>query len=362
VTILFVSHDPTAVKTLCDRALLLHGGVVADDDRPARVLERYNGLIARKKANSDYFALERDAGDGPRRSGTLDAVVTDVDLLDDAGRPARAFLAGATATLRVRVLFHHPVDEPTVGVVVRDRVGNDVWGTNTYHQHVATGSRRPGDCLEARFRIPLRFGPGEYAVSAAVHSLGVHLFDPYDWVDRALVFQTLAPDDRTSIGVVYLRPDVTVGDAPARQPAATLRAAIGDPPAALDVGADGVWLRDGWFAVEGQRPHAFRWAGPDAAVVVDLRGDTLHLEVGSSRPADHEPVSLTVAILGHDLGAVTVPATPEWQVVSLPLPADLSRGPAHLRLRARPGWRPSDRGDAADDRLLGLRVRRIWTV
>src|SRR5262249_2947814 len=48
VTILVVSHDPSAVKTLCDRALLLHDGRIAEDGAPVGVLERYNALIARK--------------------------------------------------------------------------------------------------------------------------------------------------------------------------------------------------------------------------------------------------------------------------------------------------------------------------
>ena len=362
VTILFVSHDPTAVKTLCDRALLLHDGTIADDDRPAGVLERYNALIARKKADSDYFALERDATGRPRRSGTFDALVSEVELLDDRDRPARAFLAGATATLRVRVLFCQPVPQPTVGVVIRDRLGNDVWGTNTYHQHVDTGAGTAGQSLDVRFRIPLLLGPGEYSVSAAVHSLGVHLFDPYDWVDRALLFQMLAPDDRAAIGVVHLHPEVTVNPGPPLTAASALAGALGEPPDTLLVGGDGAaWLRAGWYGVEGHGADAFRWSAPDAAAVLALTGDQLWMEVGSSRPADHAPVELAVVILGREIGRLPIPAAPEWQRVHVRVPADVPRGAAHVRLRVSHGWRPAARGAAADARLLGLRVRRIWS-
>src|SRR5215216_7368474 len=51
VTILFVSHDPGAVRALCTRALLLNGGRIEADGKPTDVLNRYQRLImAREEA------------------------------------------------------------------------------------------------------------------------------------------------------------------------------------------------------------------------------------------------------------------------------------------------------------------------
>src|SRR5438874_2084598 len=119
VTILFVSHDAGAVKMLCDRALLMHDGEIIDDGAPATVLEHYNAFIARKKADSDYFRAEsRASRRAGGRAGTFDALITDVELLDDDGRPARAFLAGREAVIRVRVFFFTTLDNPTVGIAI----------------------------------------------------------------------------------------------------------------------------------------------------------------------------------------------------------------------------------------------------
>ena len=46
-TLLFVSHNPGAVKTLCNRAILLDQGIMARDGAPDDVLDYYNAVIAR---------------------------------------------------------------------------------------------------------------------------------------------------------------------------------------------------------------------------------------------------------------------------------------------------------------------------
>src|SRR5262249_700624 len=58
-TLLFVSHDPTAVKTLCGRALLLDRGQLIQDGSPDSVLDYYNALIAKREASEAILQTER---------------------------------------------------------------------------------------------------------------------------------------------------------------------------------------------------------------------------------------------------------------------------------------------------------------
>src|SRR5206468_2396622 len=83
---------------------------------------------------------------------------SEVEILDAEGRPARAFLAGSAAIVRIRVFFFRVLESPTVGIVIRDRLGNEVYGTNTYYQQVETGRWSPGQTLEVRFRLALARG------------------------------------------------------------------------------------------------------------------------------------------------------------------------------------------------------------
>jgi ABC-type polysaccharide/polyol phosphate transport system ATPase subunit len=44
-TIIFVSHDEEAIRTFCDRALLMNQGQLLIDSTPAKVFARYNRLV-----------------------------------------------------------------------------------------------------------------------------------------------------------------------------------------------------------------------------------------------------------------------------------------------------------------------------
>jgi lipopolysaccharide transport system ATP-binding protein len=363
VTILLVSHDPGAIKTLCDRALLLHEGEIIDDDSPSRVIEHYNAMIARKTAERDYFAVETAAdGRSTRRFGTFQAFISEAELLDAEGRPARALLAGTAVTIRIRVFFFEPVGDPTVGVLIRDRLGNEVWGTNTYLSQVKTGDWQPGQTLELRIRAALALGPGEYSLTAAVHTLAIHLYDPYDWLDGVLLFRVLPADEQRSVGVAYLQPEIEVGAAPATAAAtAVLTRAFGTLPSSVKMGGNGrELLRSGWYAVEGTGQDAFRWTEKECSFLLSV-GSEICLEAGVNRPPGAPAVELSLMSLGRVLGRARLEPDPGWSQVVMPLPPDFPRGPARLGLVASDSWRPADTGHGPDPRALGVRIRRIWS-
>ena len=74
-TMLFVSHDPAAVKTLCDRALLLDQGLLIREGPAEAILDYYNAMIAQREKEAEMDALrgeKREIGFGSQiRSYTL---------------------------------------------------------------------------------------------------------------------------------------------------------------------------------------------------------------------------------------------------------------------------------------------------
>ncbi|MEC8831436.1 MAG: ABC transporter ATP-binding protein, partial [Bacteroidota bacterium] len=58
-TLLFVSHDPGAVKTLCDHTYLLHKGKVVDSGKPNEVFNHYNSLLALQSPEYDNEPLAK---------------------------------------------------------------------------------------------------------------------------------------------------------------------------------------------------------------------------------------------------------------------------------------------------------------
>src|SRR5689334_1382647 len=63
-TILFVSHDPGAIRALCSRAILLNEGRMEAEGAPAEVLDRYQKVImAREAAYAEgQFTRHREIG------------------------------------------------------------------------------------------------------------------------------------------------------------------------------------------------------------------------------------------------------------------------------------------------------------
>ena len=95
-TIVFVSHDASAVERLGDRAVLLRDGVVAFDGATHDAIVRYRQLLA-----GDRDPAERGAG--LKEWGSGEARIEDVELLGPEGEPRSQFLAGEPLTLRLRV-------------------------------------------------------------------------------------------------------------------------------------------------------------------------------------------------------------------------------------------------------------------
>ena len=203
-TILFVSHDPVAVKTLCSRALLLDAGRLIQDGSPDVVLDRYNALIARREANRQILQAETEGGRISTRSGTFEARFVDVDVLDGDGRPARAFIVGDRARVRVRVRFASRITAPTVGILIRDRLGNDVFGTNSFHVAPIAETYEPGDEMMVDFAVQLNLGVGTFTLTVAVHSDATHLLNNYDWWDKMIAFQMVPGPEPAFIGTAHL--------------------------------------------------------------------------------------------------------------------------------------------------------------
>ncbi len=201
-TLLFVSHSAASVKSICTRAILLDQGSIVCDDAPDKVLDYYNALIARSHAEYEIRQLATKGGGQVTRSGSGEARIDKLELIVGE-EPVNAMLSGQPAVIRVTGTSRVPLDQITVGILLRDRLGNDVFGTNTMH-HGSSAPRREGERFCAEFRFAsLPLGSGSYSITAALHSLDNHIAGNYDWWDRALVFEVLAQGPE-SVGVCRL--------------------------------------------------------------------------------------------------------------------------------------------------------------
>ena len=203
-TMLFVSHDPAAVKTLCDRALLLDQGLLIREGAAEAVLDYYNAMIARREKEASIEQVAAASNRVATRSGDGRAKIASVEMLDAEGRAAASFSTGEPATFVVGLEFAEDLAEYTVGIMIRDRLGNEVFGSNTTHLGVEPPPGRAGERVEVRFATRLELGYGHYSLTVAAHAPTGHLSGNHDWIDNAVVFQVIPADTYRFAGVAKL--------------------------------------------------------------------------------------------------------------------------------------------------------------
>jgi lipopolysaccharide transport system ATP-binding protein len=208
-TLLIVSHDKGAIQSICDRAILLNAGRLAMEGAPEAVMDYYNALIAERE-NSTVRLLLTDTGKVQTVSGTGEASVTHISLLDQQQRPLDTADVGQAVTLRIDVQTHAFIEKLVLGYGIKDRLGQVVYGTNTHLQDRVLRDVAPHSQLRFEFTFPLNIGPGGYSVQTALSSSQTHLENNYEWKDLALVFNVLNMNKAHFEGGTWLDPYIEI--------------------------------------------------------------------------------------------------------------------------------------------------------
>ena len=201
-TLIFVSHDPGAVKSICDKTYLLHQGRVIDTGDPDKVFNYYNALIAEKQGTLG----ELDKEQARVRSGNKKIELTKVEILNSKGLSGETFISGEPISICIEGSVHQSIENPTIGIMIRDRMGNDIFGTNNNYLESFVGLVRKGEKFKAVYKMPLNLGPNTYNLTIAAHSEQTHIEQNYDWINNAVVFKLIPSRDLTFLGYCRLTP------------------------------------------------------------------------------------------------------------------------------------------------------------
>ncbi len=207
-TLLLVSHDKQAIQSVCNRAILLDGGRLRREGPPEEIMDYYNALIAERE-NQSLQTRELD-GKVQTISGTLEATVADIVLLDVNEQPVEVVDVGAPVTLQVTVAAHAPIPRMVLGYMIKDRVGQTMYGTNTHLKDLALDGVQAGQRVVYRFAFPLNLGAGSYSVATAIVSTDTHLVNNYEWRDLALVFTVVNMRRPHFEGSAFLDPVIEI--------------------------------------------------------------------------------------------------------------------------------------------------------
>jgi lipopolysaccharide transport system ATP-binding protein len=211
-TLLIVSHDKGAIQSICDRAILLNAGQLAMQGEPEAVMDYYNAMLADRQ-NQDVKQEVLNDGKVQTISGTGEAVVSSIQLLNDTGQPIEVVDVGQSICLRIEVQVHDSLPRLELGYGVKDRLGQVMYGTNTdlKKQELVAVSANSRYVFNIYFNANL--GPGTYSVQTALVSTDTHLVNNYEWRDLALVFNVMNINKPHFAGCAWMDPRIEIATA-----------------------------------------------------------------------------------------------------------------------------------------------------
>lgn len=237
-TLLFVSHDTGAVLNLCQRAIWIDRGNVIMDGSARSVVERYlaeqhaadraisgqpvHVRAARNEGAEICTPMDSDDSGVPfdivdSRQNILNhkagrnlievfdfdpdkigdefgggaARITGVRLQATSGSPINFAEGGEAVDLIIEAQAISPLESPIFGFYVKDRLGQQLFGDNTYVSYADRRMRaEPGTRLRARFRFRMPvLRTGEYAIDVAIATGTQTDHTQQHWLRDALSFK-----------------------------------------------------------------------------------------------------------------------------------------------------------------------------
>ncbi len=217
VTILFVSHDLDAVRSLADRTIWMEHGKVRTEGKTDAVVSKYlAAMVSRGRKEimeeeaigkplpvpADLDISEEALAQIPKfiehmpnvdhRYGNGKARVMGIGIFGANGSPLSGVEQGDRLCIRISVEFQDEVEHPNVGFMLRNRLGEDVTGTNVMFEGMQLPAARTGDRLSVDFVMDLPFlHPGFYHFSPAVADGTLDQYEMCDWIDNACAIEVI---------------------------------------------------------------------------------------------------------------------------------------------------------------------------
>ncbi|MBW4418861.1 MAG: ABC transporter ATP-binding protein [Myxacorys californica WJT36-NPBG1] len=221
VTLLFVSHDSSAVCKLCHRAILIEHGRIVLDALPRQVVDLYQAKFLQQQDVEPELteinvspSFSTEDGASSTISLTSEAVIIQfVRFFDEDDQEIYSITSDSPLQLSIGILFREEIDDPHVGFIIRTRMGEVIFESNTFCMGRSMGTVSAGTLLNVRFRFKVPLIPQDYTITTGVSSGGVgeHQFERSLAVNHDTAVLKVLRNQDTILwnGVVNLNPTVT---------------------------------------------------------------------------------------------------------------------------------------------------------
>lgn len=213
-SIFFVSHDTGAMMSFCDRVIWLDQGSIRSQGNPREVCEEYLAYLYQKNTGSSDNKEKTDLSDpelsinvisddttnaqiekkifDERSFGDRSAEIISCSLRDMQGEILHSVRGGEAAKIEVTFRANTNVSSVISGFIVKDRLGQYIFGDNTAQISAQNSlDLYPADLGRAIFEFTMpELAPGTYLVVLSVASGTLANHVQHHWVHEAIAFDS----------------------------------------------------------------------------------------------------------------------------------------------------------------------------
>lgn len=170
-TVVFVSHDMSAVREYCDRCLLIDKSKQVAEGMPDPIAEKYIKLFNQDN-NHKRITQKKNEKRWGDKAATVETIITEID--------------SENLKMKMEIIFNKNMDDPIIGFLIKDETGKEVCGTNTKILRSKLGNKISGEKVHLEWSIPNFFNSGSYSIDTSIgYSDGVM---QADWWHNATTF------------------------------------------------------------------------------------------------------------------------------------------------------------------------------
>lgn len=196
-TIIFVTHDMSAVQQYCDRAIMIEKGEIVAAGSADEVATAYQKLFLRERPEVVTAPVEERAnqwGEGGARTVM-------------ASLEKESLLADDDLVLRVTIEADEEIPAPVIGFLVKSNDGARVFGENSKFTTTSAAPLPAGQRATYEWRCPNIYADGRFRIDLAIESPGGARYEYWEAAleftvarQRHARFHVFAPVTLTRIG------------------------------------------------------------------------------------------------------------------------------------------------------------------
>ncbi|HVS79312.1 MAG TPA: ABC transporter ATP-binding protein, partial [Candidatus Saccharimonadales bacterium] len=185
-TIVFVSHDMSAIRRFCTRCILINEGDLVKEGGADEVADMYENMNLR---TAEDWINKYNGRKDQNLYGTREITIEKVETFSPGDNRAKTTF-NPTEKIGVRITFkcHQAINAPAVGFIFQNENDVTVFATNNQIAGAKTKALDKGDVLVAETVVDNIFTDGEYTLTAAIESEDFGLvYDRVEYIHKFIV-------------------------------------------------------------------------------------------------------------------------------------------------------------------------------